>query len=52
MASTDPAAQLSLLLDLEARHAAVLKDLEALEQRVEKTLAECLLLRKPVAEAA
>ena len=52
MASSDPATQLSLLLDLETRHAAVLKDLEDLEQRIEKTLAECLVLRQPTAEAA
>lgn len=39
--------QLDLLLDLEARHDDLLSRLEELDQRVAKTLAECLLLRQP-----
>ncbi len=37
---------LELLQDLEARHDDLLLRLAALDKRVEKTLAECLLLRQ------
>ncbi|HEY4759254.1 MAG TPA: hypothetical protein VIH42_01605 [Thermoguttaceae bacterium] len=44
----DRDSQLELLLDLEARHDDLLLRLAELDQRVEKTLAECLVLRQPV----
>jgi hypothetical protein len=39
--------QIELLLDLETRHDELLMRLEELDQRVAKTLAECLVLRQP-----
>ena len=40
-----PNDQLTLLLDLEARHDDLLLRLDDLDKRVSKTLAECLTLR-------
>jgi hypothetical protein len=39
--------QLELLLDLETRHDELLTRLEELDNRVAKTLAECLVLSQP-----
>lgn len=36
-----PTAQLQLLIDIEARHEELLRQLAELDSRVEKTLAEC-----------
>ena len=36
-----PTAQLQLLLDIEARHEDLLRQLAELDKRVEKTLADC-----------
>jgi tetrahydromethanopterin S-methyltransferase subunit G len=41
----DRSVQLDLLLELESRQDDVMLRLEELDRRVEKTLAECLLLR-------
>ena len=43
----DRTAQHELLLDLEVRHDDLLMRLAKLDKRVEKTLAECLVLRPP-----
>jgi hypothetical protein len=42
----DQNAQLSILLDLEAKHNELLQRLEELDKRVLKTLSECLRDRK------
>jgi tetrahydromethanopterin S-methyltransferase subunit G len=41
----DRSTQLELLLELESRQDDVMLRLEELDRRVEKTLAECLMLR-------
>jgi hypothetical protein len=43
-----PTAQLELLLDIEARHEDLLRQLDELDKRVEKTLAECQVYRTAV----
>jgi hypothetical protein len=40
-----PTGQLDLLMDLEARHEDLLRQLSELDQRVEKALAECQVYR-------
>ena len=47
-----PDAQLDLLKDLEARHEELIVQLKALDQRVEKTLAECQAYREAPSKAA
>lgn len=44
-----PTHQLDLLLDLEARHDDLIERLEDLDERTSKVLAECLVIRQPVA---
>jgi len=44
--------QLDLLLDLESRHEQLLRDLDELDRRVAKTLAECQGYRVDAQEAA
>jgi hypothetical protein len=44
--------QLDLLLELEARHEELLRQLIDLDQRVEKTLAECQVYRIRPQQAA
>ncbi len=48
-----PTSHLALLMDLEARHEDLLKQLEELDHRVEKALAECQIYREfPCATAS
>jgi len=48
----DTARQLRTLLDLDARHDELLRQLEVLDERVEKVLAEWTGSREPVPGAA
>jgi hypothetical protein len=43
---SDYTSQLELILDLEARHDDLLDRLDELDQRVAKTLSDCLALRR------
>jgi hypothetical protein len=47
-----PTAQLELLLDIEARHEDLLRQLDELDKRVEKTLAECQVYRTGAAQGS